>query len=405
MIVLPRLAREQALQLLDEMLSADLEKISAAMPDSSSRLTYTPVGGRRVTEEELREVRAAVVDLAQRHGMPNALKDSAVFEGRAARLLHRMLPMTPNEAAHEEVWSFLTCCWLLDVALWRFGREADRRRFIGDVNRNAFRRLWWRSEVLGEDVALEQLGEDELVNILERPTIAADRRLARAIAREFLFRVERGAADSRMKLMREAMKRFVRMTPFTSFAAMDDKQLQFIVEDTFDAAAAAIAGQEATTARHRSSDAHRALPPPPPASHGVVAIQRFSIVEAQHSDPSAESPVQGFEAVARVAIDIARRTGQVTNVGLRQVVPITGEEAREVLRTLVDRGHLARRGVKRGTHYVIPEDSRVDDSPGPTVYPQDLSGEHTKNSQPNVTPEASSDRNQTVLRRLLKRQS
>ena len=89
--------------------------------------------------------------------------------------------MTPHEASHEEVWSYLTCCWLLDVAVWRFGAEADERRYIGNVNRNTFRRLWWRGRSWAE-IDLTRLGEDELVNIMERPTIAADRRLARAIA-------------------------------------------------------------------------------------------------------------------------------------------------------------------------------------------------------------------------------
>ena len=38
--------------------------------------------------------------------------------------------------------------------------------------------MWWRAEVLGPDVDLAKLGEDELVNIMERPTLFSDRRLA-----------------------------------------------------------------------------------------------------------------------------------------------------------------------------------------------------------------------------------
>jgi hypothetical protein len=363
MIVLPRLDREHALQLLDELLRLEVAKITTGMPDTSSVVTYTPVGGTRISDEELRAVREALVELAQEHGMPNALNETAVFEGRAAQLLHRLLPMTPHEAAHEEVWSFLTCCWLLDVAVWRFGQDADKRRFIGDVNRNTFRRLWWRAEVLGEDIDLTQLGEDELVNIMERPTIAADRRLARAVAREFLARVERGAADSRMRLMREAMKRLLRLTPFISFAAIGEERLQFVIEDTFDAAAAGIAGQHATIpGRHRSLDEHRVIPPAPPPSTGVIAIERLSIEYADDgSEASGNRDVQTFDTVAGIALDIARRTGQVTNTGLRQMVPITAEEAREVLQSLVADGILARRGVRRGTHYVLVEQSQPDD--------------------------------------------
>ena len=140
-----------------------------------------------------------LVELATSHGMPGAVDRTAEFEGNCARILRDRLEMTPHEASHEEVWSYLTCCWLLDIAVWRFGAEADERRYIGNVNRNTFRRLWWRAEVLGPEIDLTRLGEDELVNIMERPTIAADRRLARAIAAEFLARVDGGVVRERMQ--------------------------------------------------------------------------------------------------------------------------------------------------------------------------------------------------------------
>ena len=111
---------------------------------------------------------------ARDDGMPNATERGAGFEGRGARLVHDLLPMTAHEASHEEVWSYVTCCWLFDVAIWRFGATAPENRFLGDLNRNTFRRMWWRAEVLGPDIDLARLGEDELVAIMERPTIASD---------------------------------------------------------------------------------------------------------------------------------------------------------------------------------------------------------------------------------------
>jgi len=64
--------------------------------------------------------------------------------------------MSPHEASHDEIWSYLTCCWLLDVAIWRWSAGADVKRFIGDVNRNTFRRMWWRAEIMGPDIDLDQ---------------------------------------------------------------------------------------------------------------------------------------------------------------------------------------------------------------------------------------------------------
>ncbi|TDH46680.1 hypothetical protein E2F47_27105 [Mycobacterium eburneum] len=166
MLVLPRLARESALEVVEALLDTNLEKLSSSMPYEASSVTYTPVGGTRIQDQDLANLRSEVVALAREHGMPSELQNPSEFEGRAARLLRERLVITPNEASYEEVWSYLTCCWLLDVAVWRFGAQADKRRFLGNVNRNTFRRLWWRAEILGFDIDLAQFGEDELVNIM-----------------------------------------------------------------------------------------------------------------------------------------------------------------------------------------------------------------------------------------------
>jgi hypothetical protein len=360
MIVLPRLTRESALQLLDSLPISDLAELGSVMPDTSSAVTFTPVGGTRVAHETLSQLRVEVLSLAREYGMPNSLQNPSEFEGRTARLLREHLQISPNEASHEEVWSYLTCCWLLDVAVWRFGVQADRRRFVGNVNRNTFRRLWWRAEVLGPDIDLTQLGEDELVNIMERPTIAADVRLARAVAREFLSRVHRGAADSRMQLMREAMKRLLRLTPLIAFTALDERGIESIVEEIFDAAAVGLSGQTPSSAgRHRAEGASSPTTTyrPQPASPGVVPIPRLTIIDVAFPPAATGDTIRepDFEAAATTALKIVRSTGRVTNTNLREMVAITSEEAREVLQTLVREGTLARRGVRRGTYYVLSE--------------------------------------------------
>lgn len=360
MIVLPRLSRESALQLIDSLPISDLVELGSAMPDNSQAVTYTPVGGTRITDVDLSKLRTEVLSLAREYGMPDSVQNPSEFEGRTARLLREHLDISPNEASHEEVWSYLTCCWLLDVAVWRFGVNADRRRFVGNVNRNTFRRLWWRAEVLGSAVDLTRLGEDELVNIMERPTIAADMRLARAVAQEFLSRVHRGAADSRMQLMREAMKRLLRLTPLISIAALDERDLQSVVEEIFDAAAVGLSGQAPSSAgRHRAEEdpSRTKTYPPPPTSAGVVAIPRLTIVDVAFPPAAPADTIKepDFEGAAAAALQIARSTGRVTNSNLRELVAITSGEAREVLQTLVRDGTLSRRGVRRGTYYVLAE--------------------------------------------------
>lgn len=381
MIVLPRIARHSATELLKLYLSNGIAEIASSMPDLTPPITYTPVGGQRIENGQLEQLRTDILRLAHEHGMPNRIIEPPVFEGRAARLLREALPMSANEASHEEVWSYLTCCWLLDVAVWRFGVDADERRFIGNVNRNTFRRLWWRAEILGPDIELTKLGEDELVNIMERPTIASDRRLARTVALEFLARVHEGAADSRMQLMREAMKRLLRLTPLVAFQALNDDQMRTVVESCFTAAAEGLAGGESGSAgRHRQTIGYNASASThelPPVSPGVTVIERMTFTdEATVSLASAEEVNPDFDVATSKALAIARGVGRVTNTSLRELVPITSGEAREVLQSLVRDGLLASRGVRRGTYYILtdsggavdrawpPASTPLTDSPG-----------------------------------------
>jgi hypothetical protein len=375
MIVLPRITRHSATELLKIHLSNGIAEIASSMPDLTPTITYTPVGGQRIENGQLEQLRTDILRLAHEHGMPSRIIEPSVFEGRAARLLREALPMSANEASHEEVWSYLTCCWLLDVAVWRFSVDADERRFIGNVNRNTFRRLWWRAEILGPDIELTKLGEDELVNIMERPTIASDRRLARTVALEFLARVHEGAADSRMQLMREAMKRLLRLTPLVAFQALNDDQMRKVVESCFTAAAEGLAGGESRSAgRHRQMIGYEASPSTrelPPVSPGVTVIERMTITdEATVSLASAEEVNPDFEFATSKALAIARGVGRVTNTSLRELVPITSGEAREVLQSLVRDGLLASRGVRRGTYYILAESaSGVDRARPPAPTP------------------------------------
>ncbi|TCM39645.1 DUF6339 family protein [Kribbella sp. VKM Ac-2568] len=398
--VLPRLAKEDARGILERYSDSGLDVIGESMPIVHESLTYSAVGGAPLGDPQLRALRSELLTLAREHGMPNQLSRQGVaaFEGQAAEIIHRSLPITPHEAAHEEVWSYLTCCWLLDVAVWRFGMDADERRFIGNVNRNTFRRLWWRVEVLGAETDLTRLGEDELVNIMERPTISSDRRLAKLIAAEFLLRVDRDEAAERMQLMREAMKRFLRLTPFVSFSALDDKALESTVSGTFDDAAASLVGLAlgAGTKPLATSSA---------PSPDVYKLDRVTIGESDSAASSSMASAldeSSFVDIAQAALAIARRTGRVTNATLREAVPVTSEDARRVLKTLTAQGILENRGARRGSHYVVVEsdpvltDSGVESMPG-----VDTSGEASALSH--EIPDTDRKPVDDALRRLLRR--
>ena len=71
------------------------------------------------------------------------------------------------------------------------------------------------------------------------------------------------------------------------------------------------------------------------------------------------------DQIGLIAVDLAQRTGRVTNESLRDLLHITSVEARRILQDEVRLGRLEQRGQKRGTYYSLPTDTSVD--PGAPV--------------------------------------
>lgn len=247
-LLLPRLRRIEVEALLDDLLALDLDEIARRMPIDGTAFTYAPTGGMRAGSTFLSGLRDQVLVLARSAGYPASRDQSSLrgFDVDCARLLHDELQIAPHEAGHREVWACLTAGHLLDVAVWRWGGISDRNRVNGDVNRDTFRRLWWRAEVL-QDPALPWdgfggLGEDEIVAMMERPGVAGNPEVARAIVGGFVRRLEADPAllPLRMQLMRDAMKRLTRLTPFTVLDVLARSQIDSIVDEVMAEAAGAV---------------------------------------------------------------------------------------------------------------------------------------------------------------------
>ena len=104
---------------------------------------------------------------------------------------------------------------------------------IGRPPRNVFRRYWWRARSLGVNPGdpASELGEDQLVQVMERPSISGSRKLARTFAQTVL-QAAVGSPDVGIEaLMRDATKRLVRLTPFVCFEALPDADLRSQLSD------------------------------------------------------------------------------------------------------------------------------------------------------------------------------
>ena len=170
-----------------------------------------PPLGARASQERLAGLASGVRDLAARDGYPNrpTVRQRNAFDAECAgRLLDRMEIVTAD-AAHDGVWAFIGCVLLPDIGWWRFSERSPARLLGGP--RNAFGRLWWRARTLlernGEQAGggvLDRLGEDELVQVMERPSLAGNPRVARQLCQSFLSAVGREGTINRMELMRDS---------------------------------------------------------------------------------------------------------------------------------------------------------------------------------------------------------
>jgi len=252
------LGRPEVDALLDRFAELGPEEIAASMPVEATPFTYAPVGGARARTQFMLDLRREVVALASELGYPGSREQRSLhaFDSDCAYLLHQQLGITPHEAGHREAWACLTTAHLLDVAVWRWDGITDRNRVNGDVNRDTFRRLWWRAEMLHDPAqqwdGFGGLGEDEIVAIMERPGVTGNPEVARAIVRVFRAQLDDAPAllPVRMHLMRDAMKRLTRLTPFLSLDVVGPSEIHVLIEALMQDAADAVAREQVALGSH-----------------------------------------------------------------------------------------------------------------------------------------------------------
>lgn len=193
-------------------------------------------GGHPVTEARLQTLQTAIRAIASEAGYPKPLKRGSeqAFDRPCGNQLFNLMGIVPADAAEEGVWTFVSLVLVPEVGPWRFPDMADER-LLGRP-RNVFRRLWWRAWSLGPSLdeapdGCSPLGEDEFVQILERPSLGGNQRTARAL-RDGLWRMEAaGIAVARSELMRQMARRLRAVRSHIALDALTDTQLSDLVDD------------------------------------------------------------------------------------------------------------------------------------------------------------------------------
>ncbi|MFP4512487.1 MAG: hypothetical protein ACLFRV_06030 [Acidimicrobiales bacterium] len=235
----PRLPNTAARDLFEVVSTEELTTLRETATISHPDAAALAVGGSPVDDATIRKLQEAVRDIADDLGFPEPLQPVTIFDQRATRVLHETMGIVPADAASAEVWAFVTLVVLPDVAAWRFTSRVESR-LLGNY-RNVFRRLWWRAETIGVDLidVPDGLGEDELVNIMERANLAANPRNATMLAR---LVVEHGTrvGVARSELMRDLSKRFLREQVVVNIDVLEDRQVQDILERHFEESVSAL---------------------------------------------------------------------------------------------------------------------------------------------------------------------
>lgn len=239
----PRLPRDVAQRLIVDQAGdslSDLADRSALIhPDAEPSAT----GGHPADSKKLAEVRDVIRSSAIDAGFPRPLGTSTqAFDRPCGTALLQVMDIVPADAAEEGVWSFLTLVVVPEIGPWRFPARSEER-LLGRP-RNVLRRTWWRGWALGPDLqqapeGCTPLGEDESVQIMERPSLGGNIRTAHAL-QAALWRAERtGLPVARSEVMRELARRVRATKSHISLDALEDaimvKLLDKLVHDSVDA--------------------------------------------------------------------------------------------------------------------------------------------------------------------------
>ncbi len=194
------------------------------------------------------EIAVGVRQVAASHGFVAAgapMKRGAggSFDHALTAQIDALVPsLSLHEAYLDEPWEYLALVCLPDVVWWRWrsasatdketgeARISSDRLLMATPVRHALARHWIRSRVVGADLCLLAT-EDELVGVLERPSLGANPVLAGAILGAHLNILDHPELRSaqppsvgtnlREKVFRDAMKRLGRLNVICVLNSLD----------------------------------------------------------------------------------------------------------------------------------------------------------------------------------------
>jgi len=250
MILYPKLPLTTSVQKLAQRLGAmSIDACYTQRALAHPEAVYSATGGSKAAISDLERLVGRLSEVATKNGFPAEAKRAHIQTDREwAVVLHQEMSISPHEASNDGIWHFICCVLVPDLVRWRWGEVTDggiseRWITVRRTGRNCFGRLWWRGELLrspdgGYDL-LNELGEDEQVQMMERPHLVGHRELTHQTALALKFHPRAKAESNRSELFRDVQKRLYRLGAFIEFEALERKTIALMVSDVFDQAAEA----------------------------------------------------------------------------------------------------------------------------------------------------------------------
>ena len=241
-----------------------LAEISASLDLTTVQAQYYPLARQRAGSVELLGLRGKILGIAEEFGFPSVVSSKVLveFDRSVGPEVHAQMTIMPADASSIDVWNFINTAVVPDVVLWRYGRfHTQTKKWIisedrlFDMTRTTIGRLWWRAHLLGPELA-RKLGEDEAVNLLEKPRIGGYPLLSRAMGTRLLTFASESNTGRRMELFRDATKRLLRKMAVQSVFVMTPAQIDEFVTSLFleSATALGISALEAPTQASSEAD-------------------------------------------------------------------------------------------------------------------------------------------------------
>ena len=251
--IYPRLIRKEAIRNLDSIMSMAPHQMLNINNEGLNldSYFYSSVGGIKVTEKELNEIRINIINIAKNNNFPKppSTINSQQFDRESTIYLFQNLNISINEASKNEIWNFISCMLLPEIVYWRyFYKENEIKptnnalidRYLGG-RRNCFQKLWWRALVFQninnnekEFEFLSIFNGDDFRELEERTSIYGNINLCREIAKNY-SEIKKNSMEkiANRDVFRDIIKRTRRYMSWLAFEVLTLSELQTAVKDIY----------------------------------------------------------------------------------------------------------------------------------------------------------------------------